>query len=879
MTGSPVSISCGEDGTELFAAGPARYNRCMAAEITISVRNLVEFLLRSGDIDNRIGAGGEDAMLEGSRMHRRLQKAAGADYQAEVPLKTAYTYGKRIEGAAKQFFDDATVILEGRADGIYYGAIPGKAGRKGDNDPCWTIDEIKTTYRRIRNLKKPEPVHLAQAKCYAYIYMMQHDLDIVRVRMTYCSLITEDVRYFYETDQRGSLIRWFASLMEEYRRWAEYSFTWQLQRDGTIRSLAFPFPYREGQKELAAGVYHTISQGRKLFLEAPTGTGKTITTLFPAIQAMGQQKTEKIFYLTAKTITRTAAEDTVRLLRQKGLRIKSVILSAREKACILPKPDCNPDACPRAKGHYDRINRALFDLLVSADSFDRETIADYADRYQVCPFEMCLDLSLFADVIIGDYNYVFDPHAYLRRFFGEGNAKGSYVFLIDEAHNLVDRGRDMYSAELFKSDVLSLRRRIKGIYPALERKLTKCNQALLAIRKQTKGCTVLEDIGALADAVYSVEAAIGDISRRERAAQVTGAMKRDPLRLQKKEVHDELMDFYFGISHFLLIYEKLDSHYVVYSELQEDGNLMVRLFNVDPSLNLKECMDRGRASILFSATFLPIQYYKSLLGGTGEDYENYARSVFDPGKRGLFLVRDVTSKYKERTPAQFGRIARCIYEITGKRHGNYLIFFPSYSFMEEVAERFESRFAGGLPASGAGDAESTLPAVPDDLRGLVPASDITVVRQNSHMSEQDRETFLAQFADARQDRSLLGFCVLGGIFSEGIDLRRDSLIGVIIVGTGMPQVCSERELLKRYFDSQNLNGFDYAYRFPGMNKVLQAAGRVIRTAEDVGVVALLDERFVTPTYRRLFPEEWNNYIATTSGEVATLVEKFWDSWL
>lgn len=493
----------------------------MSMEIYISVRNLVEFLLRSGNLDNRI-KGSAQAMLAGSKIHRRLQKQAGGDYRAEVPLACRYVFGSTVgQGGAGEIIDgterqsengeirrdadaqdavggltentavqsgvedilqDAAVIVEGRADGIFTGIIPRNAldmdgnpleikkeAKRETKPETVTIDEIKGTYRRLSRLRRPEPVHVAQARCYGYMYVMAYDLSAVQIRMTYCNLDTEEVRYFYERMTRQEICSWFDRFMGEYRKWAAYTLQWRELRTDSIRRMSFPFPYREGQKELAADCYRTIVHGRKLFLEAPTGSGKTITTLFPALKAMGEGKAEKIFYLTAKTIARTVAEDTVRLMRERSLQCKSVTLTAREKICILEKPDCNPGACPRARGHFDRVNEAIYALLTERDDFDRAAIEEYAERYQVCPFEMGLDMSLFADVIIGDYNYVFDPHAYLRRFFGEGEVRRDYLFLIDEAHNLVDRGREMYSAQLTKEAFLEARRAVKGKLPRIEK--------------------------------------------------------------------------------------------------------------------------------------------------------------------------------------------------------------------------------------------------------------------------------------------------------------------------------------------------------------------------------------------------------------------------
>lgn len=509
----------------------------------------------------------------------------------------------------------------------------------------------------------------------------------------------------------------------------------------------------------------------------------------------------------------------------------------------MEETECNPEYCPYAKGHYDRINDAIYDLLTHLDNFSREEIEGYARTHRVCPFEMGLDMSLFSDGIICDYNYVFDPHVYLKRFFSEG-VKGEYIFLIDEAHNLVERGREMYSAVLCKEDFLKLKRTVTGMDDRMVRRLEKCNRELLAIKRECGAYQIEEYIEPFVTALRRLHSAMETYLEEDAEGMVHG-----------KEVRKEVLDFYFEVMHFLDMYERVDENYVTYSELREDGHFILKLFCVNPSVNLRECMGRGRSTILFSATLLPIEYYKALLGAEEGDYEVYARSVFDPGRKKLLVGSDVTSKYSRRTEEEYRHIARYIYEIVKNRYGNYMIFFPSHIFLQRIYDIFMEYFAEG--------------------------QQIDCIVQEDRMDERSREEFLQQFGanEGKKERTLLGFCVLGGIFSEGIDLKKDSLIGAIIVGTGLPQVCNEREILKKYFDEAGNHGFDYAYRYPGMNKVLQAAGRVIRTDEDVGVIALLDERFLNGSYQRMFPREWEGFEIVTADRVAKRVERFWDEWL
>ncbi len=849
-------------------------------EIRISVRSLVEFILRHGDIDNRRHAAPDNAMQEGGRIHRMIQRRMGADYQAEVPLRYSYVT------------EEYSLVVEGRADGILR-----KEGQV-------TIDEIKGTYRELAWLREPSPLHLAQARCYAYMVGRQEELTQVQVRLTYCHIPTEELRYFYEEYTFRELEEWFLGLLAGYHRFAEESWQWRRRRQASIAGLEFPFPYREGQRELVASVYRTIYHGRKLFLEAPTGVGKTISTLYPAIQAMGKGMGDKLFYLTAKTITRTVAEDTLSLLRGRGLCLKSVVLTAKEKICFMEETECNPEYCPYARGHYDRINDAMYDLLTATQSFAREAIETYALKHQVCPFELCLDMSLFADVVIGDYKYLFDPHVYLKRFFGEG-VNGDYLFLIDEAHNLLERGREMYSATLWKESFLEIRKEIKqtmlseltkgkkkqkiegqitlsmirdltdmsegdrgeteaqegekgyidristtgkhrggkslltreGYGEKLVYHLEKCNREMLALKRECEDYRLVEDIDGFVQSLMRLHTTLGDYLGEQE---------------EVLPVRDLLLDFYFEVSHFLEMYELVDENYVKYTQLGEDGRFLLKLFCVNPRENIKECMGRGRSSILFSATFLPIQYYKKLLGGEEEDYEIYARPVFHPEKRALLIANDVTSKYTRRSEEEYYSIARYIEEIVKMRHGNYMVFCPSYAFLRTIHEKYIRCFGG---------------------------EERVCILQGESMGEEEREAFLEHFREGGQERFLIGFCVLGGIFGEGIDLKNDSLIGAIIVGTGLPQICNEREILRQYFDGNREDGFAYAYRYPGMNKVLQAAGRVIRTVEDTGVIALLDQRFLQGSYRRLFPREWETFQEVSVDTVSRRVERFWDQWL
>lgn len=861
--------------------------------VRISVRNLVEFILRSGDIDDRRGQGGSpEAMLEGAKIHRAIQAAAGSDYSAEVSLSEEI-----------QLTDEVMLVIDGRADGVI------------NNKGYITIDEIKGMYLDVLKLTEPFEIHLAQAKCYAYIWARQHGLSDISVRMTYVGIEDRHIKLFNSDHTFEELEGWFRDLTDRYKPWALHIAGWTDTRRESVKKLEFPYEYRPGQRDLAADVYKTIYHRKKLFLEAPTGTGKTLAVLFPSIKATGEGLASYIFYMTAKNMGAKACADALELMRERGgLRFKSVHILGKERSCLNTVSHCNPDECLFARGHFDRVNEALYELLTSKDAFTREEIEKQSVKHQVCPYALARDLTEFSDCIICDYNYIFDPAVSLRHFFGEGKKTGDYLFLIDEAHNLVERARDMYSASL------SLRRLgyVSGLIRGIDRKLSRCLNVLIGQMEiladelteagiPKDGYMIVSDIGGVMEAAGALAGRFlelmqerrhrdGDSDSRGRRnkgdedpGQLTladtcptvvnqesaGSESVEPGADQGEEksgrkadrFSDEILEFYFDLLHFGDVCDRLDMRYRIYTERTESGDMQLRLLCVDPSHNLSEYLAYGRATVFFSATLLPVSYYMDLLVGSRDDYTVYAFSVFDPDKLGVFVDTAVTSRYARRGPEEYRKIAIHIKEIVSCRKGNYMVFFPSYSFLEKVYEMF-----GGLTdnnrlydTENAGcDTEGTEAGWPDAG---------SVICQTAEMSEQDREDFLGRFAEGDND-GIIAFCVMGGLFAEGIDLTGEKLIGALIVGTGLPQISNERDILKKYFNDNGRDGFDYSMKIPGMNKVLQAAGRVIRTEEDTGVIALLDERFDKPDHRKMYPREWRK-IQKITGREFDLIRKFW----
>ena len=782
-------------------------------KVRISVRNLVEFILRSGDLDNSRGSSGDkEAMLKGGRLHRKIQRSMKGNYQAEVSLKRESEY------------EDVIIQVEGRADVIF------------TEDGEFWIDEIKGTYGNLQAMEVPVPVHRAQAMCYGWIYGEKEGLSQIGIQMTYSHLDTEDTRRFREIFSMEELKNWYQKLLDDYHKWISCSLSWKKERNASMKDLQFPFPYREGQREIVSGVYHTVSSKKTLFVQAPTGVGKTMSAIFPSVRAIGEGKGETLFYLTAKTITGTVAWEAFHTLRENGLKFKVTAITAKEKLCFLDSPECTPEKCPYAKGHFDRVNDAVYELWTTEEVYSREVIRAHAEKWQVCPFEMCLDLSVWVDGVICDYNYAFDPNVHLKRFFGE-NISGDYIFLIDEAHNLVERGREMYSAEISRQTLFTLRKKIRKHFPKLARALDKASRQMLELEEDLKASQnpyqVLSNPGVLPVTFLTISGELEEILEEKNL---------------EEELRKEILEFYFVVRDFLNVSELVDENYVVYTECFGENDFRLRLFCVNPAANLSEYLKKGRSAVFFSATLFPMLYYRELLTTETDAYGIYVQSPFSAKNRRILIGSDVSSRYTRRNHTEYRKIAEYISRCVWQRQGNYMVFFPSYRLMEDVYQVYEEEFSVDW---------------------------VRCIRQNSDMTEREREEFLEEFQS--REGTLVGFCVLGGIFSEGVDLTGESLIGAIIVGTGLPQIGSEREILKEYYDRKKQSGFDYAYRYPGMNKVLQAAGRVIRTKEDRGVILLLDDRFLGRDYGEIFPREWKDRSSCRLNTVEEAVSRFWRS--
>lgn len=774
----------------------------MKNQIKVSVRNLVEFVLRSGDIDNSFMS--MTRALEGTKAHQKVQSSYGHEYSAEVTLRH------------NVYYDNFIINIEGRADGIFI--FPDEV----------IIDEIKSTTKDLEDIQDNNELHWAQAKCYGYIYCVQDNLDCIGIQLTYFNIESEEKKIFKRKYTREELEKFFFNLTDKYIEWASITFYWGEKRDKSIKSLKFPFSrYRKGQRELAVSTYRTIEEGKKLFAQAPTGIGKTMSTLFPSIKAIGEEIASKIFYLTAKTITREVPIASMGMMLNKGLRAKTLVITAKEKICLNDETKCNPRDCQYAKGHYDRVNDAIMDIFENEDLITRDVAIFYAKKHNVCPFEFILDVSLWADIVICDYNYVFDPQVYLKRFFE--SPKEDYVFLIDEAHNLVDRSREMFSAEINKKSFLDIRDIFKEEYKAIYKAINKVNSIMNKLKKDLQVSGEYYQREEITDFYYPIKKLITLL---------------EPWLVEEKkhEEYDKVLDLYFTLITFIKIADLYDSHYVTYIK-EEYGDLFFKLYCVDSSYLLKEASMRGRSSIFFSATLTPLDYHKDLLGGIKEDYDIKLSSPFPRENLCLMIGNNISTRYKDREKT-YDDIVNYIESFIFSRKGNYFVFFPSYVYMTAIYELLFKK-----------------------------NQDLNIIMQNSNMSEVEREEFLNKFDE---EENIIAFAVMGGIFSEGIDLTGEKLIGAIVVGVGLPMICFERNIIKDYFDHNIGEGFEYAYVYPGMNKVLQAAGRVIRSPEDRGAILLIDDRYKTNRYKSLFPNEWQGCKSVWSDKnIKEILSRFW----
>lgn len=778
----------------------------------IGIRQLVEFVLRQGDLNEVKNS--QNTALAGAQIHRHLQSSRGADYESEVYLKTTVT------------MNGTDYVISGRADGVQLtadGAL---------------IEEIKTSDQAVEDLtENTRTLYWGQVQVYGYLLLQAHpELDRVTLQLTYFQVSTKKITKEQRVLHRAELDQFFKKLVTEYEYWLTLRADLRRARNASITQLPFPFPaFRPGQHELAVAVYKTIRLHKRLFVEAPTGTGKTISTLFPAIKAMGEDLIERLFYLTAKQSTRHVAEEAVALMSQDGLELKSITLTAKDQIRFPEQRDVLPEDDPFMIGYYDRLKPALKDLLTHENQITRPVIEKYARAHTLDPFEFSLDAALFCDVIICDYNYLFDPLVYLQRFFSE--ADDDNFFLVDEVHNLVSRARDMYSANVSNEPISHL------LQLARPDKTQASDDLQTALKKVRRSFTRLSK--ALIDDGLSEQVLPEPPEPLLRTLRTFNEFVTDWMAQQKPSpLLDAVRDYFFNCLTFVKIGDLYDGSYQTRYVL--DGHhLTIKELCLDPSDFLDGSLKLGAGAVLFSATLSPMAYYQRVLGGTANSLAYQLPSPFPPKHQAILVTQYVQTTYREREN-NVDRIIQSIHALVTGKTGNYLVFFPSYGYLKQIQAAFEQTFP-----------------------------DVATINQAPTMDAAARQAFLDQF-QPDTTTTLVGFCVLGGIFSEGIDLRGDRLIGVAIVSVGLPGLNPETNLIRDYYDHQNGQGFAYAYQLPGMNNVLQAAGRLIRSSQDTGIILLLDQRFASRRYVDLFPPHWQYFQTIQSlPQLRATIQNFW----
>lgn len=773
--------------------------------IRISVRALVEHILRQGDLSMSFDISSRVYPFNGNRTHQKIQNSRPYPYNTEVPV-SCYKENERF-----------VLHIQGRIDGLY----------KLANSTV--VEEIKTTTKCLDDfIRENNSLHWAQIKVYAAIYAQAHDLDQITTQLTYGHIETGEIRTYFQEYQSHELKAFFFDLIEKYFNWIKKIEGWHEERNQSISSSNFPFEsFRDGQRQMLKDVSSIIECGEQIIIQAPTGTGKTVAVLYPAINAIAEGYIQKIFYLTSRTTGRLIAEKTLAQLKEGGLRIKYVSLTAKEKVCFNPDKNCSGDECEFAKGYYNRIGEARESIFI-VDSFTTHKISEIAFNHRICPFELALDLALWVECVICDLNYVFNPRVYLRRFFQEKSL--DCTFLIDEAHNLVDRSRDMFSALIKKSEFLELRRLIKN-----------------------KGSEVYKIAGEINSRLLEIKNALGDEScafEEERPEDLLPLLKRFTSSIERwissspgTPLTQQLLDFYFTAVWFLRVAESFDKNYTTCIE-KTHRNLSVRLFCIDPSDQLREVFERANSVVLFSATITPISYFAQVLGLNNTVEYRILPSPFPPENLCVLVSDSISTLYRYRSQTKEA-VVQAIGNFIGAKKGNYMVYFPSYEYLRMVYTSYQGAFPHHR-----------------------------LLRQTHQMKDEEKREFLKNFSTANS-HTLVGFGVMGGIFGEGIDLVGDRLTGAVVVGVGLPGISLERELILQHFSDKEMPGFDYAYRYPGMIRVLQAAGRVIRSGNDRGIILLIDERYSQSHYNSLLPREWEVRRVKGLNQMRQILDEFW----
>lgn len=767
--------------------------------LTLSVHELVDFLLRQGDIDNRIY--NQETMLLGSKIHASFQNKQGNEYLSEVPLKEVFTRPLGV------------VTLEGRADGIIIGG------------PFPIIDEIKSTVAPLEVFyNEQKEWHLGQAKCYGLMYLLASNLTRCAIRLTYISQIDNSNMVKEEIFSVEELSNDIGALLDKYLSLYESEFQHLEKRNSSSKSLPFPFShFRAGQREMAKYVYGVGKNGGSFFCEAPTGIGKTMSALYPSIKSFS--KNEKIFYLTAKSSGAESVSKAISLLRAEGLSLKESYLKSKEKMCPDSTKACNPDECPLAKGYYEKLRKAMEKASMEEERYDETYVKSLANHFAMCPFELQLDLSMEADLIVGDYNYFFDPLVKLERYFGEEADPSKFLVLIDEAHNLIDRGRDMYSSSLSLESALLAKKSLSHCkVPSIKRAINKIVKGLEAIKE---GIDEEKELESLPKDLSSGLNALSESSK-------------NLIKSKHPSLPRPFKDFSREAHRFSFLIENYAEHSSLYTKRSDAS---INLYCLDPSSYLASDLKAVRGRVLFSGTLSPIDYYLKSIVGNEEEPCLLLPSPFPKENFSIIVAPMVSTRYKDREKT-LGEVASYLSAFVDAKIGNYFIYFPSYQYLESI-KPFLSFKAAAL------------------------------FFQERTMGEKEKETFLDQFKENPTFTSV-GLLIIGGSYSEGVDLVGNRLSGVAVVGIGLPQISYKRNLLRENFTKEGANGYEFAYMDPGINKVMQAVGRLIRSETDRGAVLLIDDRYLENRYREIFKRRYEDYeVATSVEDVKTALSSFY----
>lgn len=789
--------------------------------VELTVRELCALVLKSGDLNSKRGT--RIAECRSADIYERLQRDAGGYYTSDTAVVS-------------------TVLF----NGIYY-TVSGSVSGIVRTEKGIFADEV-TAVGAYEFFAPPSELFTAVLKCHAYFIALQDGLDAIDGRITYFNTKNEKLRYFRYSFTKKELEEYYLSLLERVEPFARIEATRELDVLPAAATAVFPYSeLRSGQELMIKECYGAVKRGKRLFVEAPTGTGKTISSLFGAVRALGEKKTDKIFYLTAKASVRREAYSACARLFGTGIGLRAVVLNAKENMCLMSgecsPSKCEPDSCPYARGYYGRQNAALLELLGSGNGYPTGLVTSVAQKYSLCPYELSLDLSEYCDVVICDYNYAFDPSVYLRRYFSDGQRGEKYTFLIDEAHNLADRARQMYSAVLCSDSLEAVAARVEETAGELGTALEYMRREFLRLRRLCRD-SVIRGADGIERGFFMSRSPLGGF------CETLEKFRRDCetwLRKNREsEPYNAVWQLCASVRKYLCVNEFFDKGFLCYVEL-EGNRTTVKTYCLDPSSVMNCLLSRAASAVMFSATLTPTEYFCDVLGCRGKSASVTLPSPFDSGRLKVAVADFVSTRYEDRR-VNAGKLAAIIAASVAPMAGNYIVYFPSYDCLEAVRKLFVRKY---------------------------PNVSTVVQRRDMHFSE--REEFLSHFkADSGSLR--VGFCVLGGAFSEGIDLPGSRLIGVIVIGVGLPRLSNERNIIKEHYDGDNGRGYDYAYTYPGMNNVLQAAGRVIRTDSDRGIVVLVDDRYALPQYRQLFPKHWKKIqYAGNVGSLAEILRRFWQN--